>query len=177
VNNSSGAAAGASLAFNAIGWDMGNIAAAGINSVLGTDLGTTELPLLTQSYLLRSDVNTAGELSVLAQDMMSVDAQITNSADVVAGEAGTGVSVGAAMILASNRVRSDTRSFVDGKKRLESAAQATLTVGGGLTVSATDDASITADVSMSANVASGSGGAISAGGVFSRNDVRSQVLA
>jgi hypothetical protein len=81
------------------------------------------------------------------------------------------------MILASNRVRSDTRAFVDGKKQLAGADQAVLDVGGGLTVSAIDDAGISAEVSMSSNVAGGSGSTVAAGGVFSLNDVRSQVAA
>jgi hypothetical protein len=176
VSNSSGAAAGASLAFNAVGWDMGNIAAAGLNSLLGTDIGT-ESPLQTLAYLRGSDVTASGDVSVLAQDELALDAQISNASDVVAGDAASGMSVGAAMILASNRVRSETRAYADGKKRLEGAAQATLNVGGGLTVSATDDANITADVAMSANVDGGSGGAVAAGGVFSLNDVRSEVSA
>jgi hypothetical protein len=176
VSNSSGAAAGASLAFNAVGWDMGNIAAAGLNSLLGTDIGT-ESPLQTLAYLRGSDVTASGDVSVLAQDELALDAHISNASDVIAGDAASGMSVGAAMILASNRVRSETRAYADGKKRLEGAAQATLDVGGGLTVSATDDASITADVAMSANVDSGSGGAVAAGGVFSLNDVRSEVSA
>jgi hypothetical protein len=176
VSNSSGAAAGASLAFNAVGWDMGNIAVAGLNSLLGTDSGT-ESPLLTLADLRGSDVTASGDVSVLAQDELALDAQISNASDVVAGDAASGMSVGAAMILASNRVRSETRADADGKKRLEGAAQATLNVGGGLTVSATDDASITADVAMSANVDSGTGGAVAAGGVFSLNDVRSEVSA
>ena len=46
---SSGAAAGASLAFNAVGWDMGDIAAAGLNSSLGTDIGASASPLLTHA--------------------------------------------------------------------------------------------------------------------------------
>jgi hypothetical protein len=50
VSGSGGAAAGASLAFNAVGWDMGNIVAAGINSVLGTDLGTRELSFAQAAF-------------------------------------------------------------------------------------------------------------------------------
>jgi hypothetical protein len=173
---SSGAAAGASLAFNAVGWDMGNIAAAGLNSILGTDIGATASPLLTHAYVRGSDVTVAGEMSVTAENTMGIEALISNAADVLGGGAG-GMSVGAAMILASNRVRSDTRAFVDGKKQLAGADQALLDVGGGLSVSATDDAGISAEVSMSSNVAGGSGATVAAGGVFSLNDVRSQVAA
>ena len=174
VSGSSGAAAGASLAFNAVGWDMGNIVASGINSLLGTDLGATELPLLTQAFVRGSDVSTSGDASVTAKDAITVDAQIVNAADVLAGDAASGLSVGAALILASNRVRAETRAYIDGKKRLVSAAPSTFTSAGGITVSATDDSGITADAAMSANVSSG-GGAVAAGGVIVRNDVRSHV--
>jgi hypothetical protein len=53
---SSGAAAGASLAFNAVGWDMGNIAAAGLNSILGTDIGATASPLPQSSSCWKSAI-------------------------------------------------------------------------------------------------------------------------
>lgn len=122
----SGAAAGASLAFNAVGWDMGNIAAAGLNSILGTDIGATASPLLTQAYVRGSDLTVAGEMSLSAENTMGIQALISNSADVLGGGTGSGLSVGAAMILASNRVRSDTRAFVDGNKPLAGADQAAL---------------------------------------------------
>jgi hypothetical protein len=133
--------------------------------------------LLTHAYVRGSDLTVAGEMSVSAENTMGIEALISNSADVLGGGAGGGLSVGAAMILASNRVRSDTRAFVDGKKQLAGADQAALDVGGGLAVSAIDDAGISAEVSMSSNVAGGSGTTVAAGGVFSLNDVRSQVAA
>ena len=68
VTSSSGSAAGATLAFNAIGWDMGNIAAAGLNSLLGTDIGTTEKPLAIEAVVERSDLTAGGDVSVTASD-------------------------------------------------------------------------------------------------------------
>ena len=90
---STGAAAGASLAFNAVGWDMGNIAAAGLNSILGTDIGATASPLLTQAYVRGSDLTVAGEMSVSAENTMGIEALISNSADVLGGGASGGLSL------------------------------------------------------------------------------------
>lgn len=52
---SGGSALGASLAFNAVGWRMGNIAVGAISSLIGSDLGSTEQPLETLAFVSGSD--------------------------------------------------------------------------------------------------------------------------
>lgn len=175
VSNSSGVAAGGALAFNAVGWDMGNIAAAGLNSLLGTEIGVSELPLLTQAVIRASNARATGNVSVTAEDTATINAAIVNASDVLSGSA-SGLSVAAALILASNRVRSDTRAFVDGRMPLASAPMGTLVAVENLLVSAIDTAAINADVALSAAARSG-GVAIGAGAVIARNDVRSGVNA
>ena len=175
MTESAGSAGGASLAFNAVGWDMGNIAAAALNSLIGTDVGFTVLPLETLAFISTSQVSAAGDVAVTAQDLIEISAFLSNSAEASSGAAASALSVAAGAVLASNRVRSSTRAYIDGRDS-QGLRHYALSLGAGLEVLADDAASITADVSMSA-VSSGAGGSsVSVGGIVVRNDVRNDVL-
>ena len=92
---------------------MGNIAAAGLNSLLGTDLGTTELPLVIDARIEGGDVTAGGDVSVVATDEAAIAATISNESAATASSAGLGV--GASAILASNLTRPETTSATRGR--------------------------------------------------------------
>ena len=164
-----GAALGASLAFNAVGWRMDNLALGAISSLIGSDLGATEQPLETRALVSGSDLRAAGAVSVTALDAIALDAVIVNRAD--ASSSMGALAFGAAAVLASNRVRSDTRAAIE-----RTAGGGSVVATGSVCVSAHDEAAITADVEMSA-VAVVAGAAMAVGGIVVRNDVRGAVVA
>ena len=177
VSDSPGAAGGASLSFNAVGWDMGNIAAATINSLLGSDIGTTSIPMEILSLVTNSTVDAGGDLTITATDEIALDAYISNSAESSASEAAGALSIGAAAVLASNRVRSDTRARVYGLRDNDTNDLLhVLTIGGAVDIGAEDAASIAAEVSMSSSASTTGGSAVAVGGIVVRNDVRNTVL-
>ncbi|MBU6188741.1 MAG: LEPR-XLL domain-containing protein, partial [Betaproteobacteria bacterium] len=175
VTNAPGAAGGISLAFNAVGWDMGNIALAGINALLGTDLLTDELPLETTALVMGTDLSAGGDISVRAVDAIALTAEVSNESEANAGAAAAS-SVGASGILASNRVRAETRALIRGHND-DDAGLVAIEAGGSISVEAEDESAIEADVTMTAAASSGGGAAMAVGGIVVRNDMRAGVLA
>ncbi len=175
VTNAPGAAGGISLAFNAVGWDMGNIALAGINALLGTDLLTDELPLETTALVMGTDLSAGGDISVRAVDAIALTAEVSNESEANAGAAAAS-SVGASGILASNRVRAETRALIRGHDD-DDAGLVSIEAGGSISVEAEDESAIEADVTMTAAASSGGGAAMAVGGIVVRNDMRAGVLA
>ncbi len=177
VTGAAGSAGGAALAFNAVGWDMGNVAAASLNALIGSDVGFTSLPLETLAVVRASDVKAGADLSVLAEDGIELAAEISNAAQASSGNSESALSVGAAAVLASNRVRSNTRALIAGADRIEGNLVNAIEAGGSITVNATDSASINASVAMSALAAASGGSSVAVGGIVVRNDLRNEVLA
>ena len=160
-------ALGVSLAFNAVGWRMGDMAASVISSLLGADLNLTELPFNTLAFVSGSDLQAAGAVSVTAVNAMDLDAVIVSRPEETAA---LGLlSFGAAAVLSSNRVRSDTKAYIE-----RAAGSGAVVASGSVTVSAIDKADILADVSMRAVVP---GVGLAVGGMVVRNDVRGTVAA
>jgi cell division protein FtsL len=159
-----GSAFSASLAFNAIGWRMGDIGAGALSSLLGADLNASELPLNTLAFVSASDIRSAAAVSVTAVNDTTLKAVMLSQASVSSGLGA--LSWGAAAVLTSNRVRSDTKAYIE-----RASGSGSVVAGGAVTVSASDKAEILADVSLSA------AGGMAVGGILVRNDVRSAVAA
>ncbi|MFM8555520.1 MAG: beta strand repeat-containing protein, partial [Betaproteobacteria bacterium] len=175
VTNAPGAAGGLSLAFNAVGWDMGNIALAGLNALLGTNLLTDELPLETTAIVIGTDLSAGGDISVRAVNSIALTAEVSNESETNAGAAAA-PAVGASGILASNRVRAETRALIRGHDD-DDAGLVIIEAGGSIAVEAEDESAIEADVTMTASAASGGGSATAVGGIVVRNDIHARVLA
>jgi hypothetical protein len=155
---------GASLAFNALGWRMGDIGAGALSSLLGADLNASEFPLDTLAFVSGSDIRSAAAVSVTAVNDITLEAlMLSQAGDTSALGA---LSWGAAAVLTSNRVRSDTKAYIE-----RASGRGSVVAGGSVTVSASDKAEILADVRLSAT------GAMAVGGVLVRNDVRGAVAA
>ena len=164
---SEASAFGASLAFNAIGWQMGGIGAGAISSLLGADLNVSEWPLDTLAFVSGSDIRSAAAVSVTAVNDITLEAVMVGQADLTSALGA--LSWGAAAVLTSNRVRSDTKAYIE-----RASGSGSIVAGGSVTVSASDKAQILADVSLSAAVA---GSGVAVGGILVRNDVRGAVAA
>ncbi|WP_396431920.1 hypothetical protein, partial [Limnohabitans sp.] len=161
---SEASAFGASLAFNALGWRMGDIGAGALSSLLGADLNASEFPLDTLAFVSGSDIRSAAAVSVTAVNDITLEALMLSQAG--ATSALGALSWGAAAVLTSNRVRSDTKAYIE-----RASGRGSVVAGGSVTVSASDKAEILADVRLSA------AGAMAVGGVLVRNDVRGAVAA
>ena len=53
----------------------------GANSLIGTDVGFTVLPLETLAFISTSQVSAAGDVAVTAQDLIEISAFLSNSAE------------------------------------------------------------------------------------------------
>ncbi|MBF0461391.1 MAG: LEPR-XLL domain-containing protein [Magnetococcales bacterium] len=198
TSSAAGSAAGISLAFNAIGWKMADPVSASLDSLLGTDLGFTGGAYEILADVSGSKVSTDRNPSVSADDAMDISSTITNKMTAVAVSS-TGLSVGAAAVLASNRVRTETRAYVKGRAKAiagsdvtvgdaldpeatgsgadPTASTADFSLQGSLTVTASDDAKIDSEVTIVSSSSSQSGSSVAVGVLVARNDVRNQVEA
>ncbi|MGA1392757.1 MAG: hypothetical protein ACO38W_06335, partial [Phycisphaerales bacterium] len=99
-----------------------------------------------------SDLEAGGDITVSAVDSIALTAEISNESETDAGES-TGSAVGASGILASNRVRSETRALIRGHDD-DDAPLVSIVAGGFITVAAEDESAIEADVTMTASASS-----------------------
>jgi hypothetical protein len=108
---------GITLAFNSIGWLSQNVLFNAIDAILGDPLLASafggEQPAQTQAYILNSALSVGGDLSLVAVNEAQLNATVSNVADSAAsalyganGKAGGGA-------LASNKVSSLARAFID----------------------------------------------------------------
>lgn len=102
-----GSAVGVGLAFNAIGWDVGNLAVVALDSLLGVDLAGGEV-LATRAAVERSRLSAGGDIGVEAASTLQVGATVTNAAESVDAALYGATGLGAAAILSSNRQRTST---------------------------------------------------------------------
>ena len=108
---------GASLALNFIGWNLGTgvaqTALAGVDALLGTDFGATETPWLVQAYGRNAVLNATGDLLVSADSAPLINSTVDNTAK--SNNVGIfGVkSSAAASILATNKLSSGSKAFID----------------------------------------------------------------
>ncbi|MBF0461945.1 MAG: hypothetical protein HQL87_11155, partial [Magnetococcales bacterium] len=137
----SGSAVGVSVAFNAIGWQMGNVVTAGLDALLGTSTGTLDAADTTASITL-SKVHAAGNIAVTAESVPVLNATVSNAAESTASSLFGASSMGVAALLVSNRVRSTARAYIEEDETVDILA------GGDLVVTATDQAGVYANAKV-----------------------------
>ena len=149
-------------AFNTIGWQAENVLFAAADALLSGDplvtgFFTGQQPAEAQAYILNSDVDVADDLSLTAASAARLNATVSNVSE---SEASALVNAGGkafADIIASNKVSSFAKAFVD-----NSGVTGTeeVIVGGDVLISAQDTAGIFANSKlMSASSTSNDGGA------------------
>ncbi|WP_322892276.1 LEPR-XLL domain-containing protein, partial [Yoonia sp. 72] len=165
-------AVGASIAFNSVGVDGQNILFNLADTFIGTTVATPN-PSSATARVARSTVDVADDLSVTADNLTTINAEIVNAAvatGVSVADRSDAVSVGA--IIAMNRTAADTVA--------EIVAAPTVQVGGSVTVTADDvsaiDATVTA-TSVSAAVGTGGSKSVSVAASFARNEITSNARA
>lgn len=155
-------ALGASVAFNSMGYETGNLWADALNVLLGTTIGQVADPLKTRVTLTDVTADMGGDVEVSATAKPTVEATVVSSAS--ADEE----SLGMGLVLSGNRIRSDVVVTIDGDSADPSVQ---LLAGGGLAVTASDEATITSAATVEATSAGGP----AAGGLAARNEVDSTV--
>ena len=142
------------IAFNSIGWKSQNILFNGIDAFLGDSLIADALggtrPAETLAHITNATVDAGGALSVTAESSAQLNATISNAADSTASALYNAKGKAAGAILASNKVNSVARAYLQ---------DVVATVTGALAVEASDTAAIYANVKMvSSSVTSNDGG-------------------
>ena len=165
TSDTTGIAAGPSVAFNALGWTFGGTtgnAFAGfaletINTLLGTQIGDSPQPVTSQASISDSSVSAAGSVSVTAESQPQLNATVSNAAASTSSALYGASGSSASGILASNRVASQAEAFIDNSG---AATGVTVSAGAGVTVSATDTSGIYSNSKVvSSSITTSDGGA------------------
>ena len=161
---------GAAMAFNAVGWDMSGILMATLDDFLGdlsSDWIETILPMaestptLTRAYLLDTDVDAAGDLTVHATSAPQINATVSNAAETTASSLYGALGASAGFVLASNKVNSEALASIDYSDTYAHVpGEDDVSTGGTISVQASDDAGIYSNVKIvSSSITTSDGGA------------------
>ena len=159
--DTSGVAAGPSIAFNALGWTFGQsftgFALETINTLLGTQIGDSPQPVTSQASISDSSVSAGGSLSVTAESQPQLNATVSNAATSTSSALYGASGSSASGILASNRVASQATAFID---NTGAATGVSVSAGAGVTVSASDNSGIYSNSKVvSSSITTSDGGA------------------
>ena len=135
-------ALGASLAVNFIGWNITSVALSAIDALLGTSFGATEEPLVTAAYVTDSTITATGDLEVVARSLATVNSTVSNAAQTTTSGLFGASSMAADAVVARNKISSAAQAY---------AEDATVDIGGALTVAAHDEAGIFSNASLVAS--------------------------
>ena len=150
------------FAFNTVGWKAQNVLFAAADAFVSGDPLVAGLfegaePAEVQAYIVNSDVDVAGDLSVTAAGEALLNATTSNASESAAGALidATGESEGD--IVTSNKVNSFAKAYIDNSKATNGQQ---IIAGGSVTVTAADEAGVFANVKLvSASSTSNDGGA------------------
>jgi hypothetical protein len=154
-------AVGVVLAFNTIGWQAQNVLFNTLDALLGdpviaSALGDAE-PAQVQAYILNSDVDAAGGITLSALNLAQINAVVGNEATAAAVALFGANATTAAGVLASNMVNSQSRAYLQDD---DSSAGRTVQAGQAIGIEARDSAVIDARTRLAAmSSASNDGGA------------------
>ncbi|MCO6459637.1 MAG: hypothetical protein J5I93_30345, partial [Pirellulaceae bacterium] len=149
---------GVVFAFNTIGWDASNIFLQAFDAILGDNFLTSPQPAHAHARLLDSVVVADGDLTVWADSSAQLHATTGNEQQAEATNtfvtrAKFGFDgLAASGILASNKVSSDAKAWIDFTP--SHLGPRTVTAGGTLEVTAIDTSSIMADTTLVATAVS-----------------------
>ncbi|MDZ7841198.1 MAG: DUF4347 domain-containing protein [Gammaproteobacteria bacterium] len=153
---------GITLAFNTIGWQPQNVLFNAVDALLGDPLISEafdgEDPARTHAYILNSDIDAGGDVDVSADNAAQLNATVSNAAESAASAlfGATGQAFGG--ILASNKVSTSSRAYVDYEAGHGVATE--VDAGGGVSITAEDNAGILANSKMvSSSITTNDGGA------------------
>jgi hypothetical protein len=147
-------AVGLVLAFNTIGWDAQNLLLKAVDALIGTNLGNQD-PSETNAYILDTNLNIAGDLTINADNSAIVNATVSNAADSQASAlygAGGSASSG---LLSSNMVSSNAKAYIQ-----FTSEQGIVQIAGKTDISALDNSGIYANAKIvSSSITTNDGGA------------------
>ena len=109
----SGTSSVTAIAFNAIGWEIDNFAGKAINTLLNVDVADTENSADVQAYITNSDITTADNLNVNATNETQINSTVSNAATSTASALFGAKALSNNDILASNRVSSTAKAYID----------------------------------------------------------------
>ncbi|MEM8721737.1 MAG: DUF4347 domain-containing protein, partial [Cyanobacteria bacterium P01_G01_bin.39] len=164
TTSSGDGAFGVVLAFNTVGWEMNelSILALSDDAVMADLLGAPDTssvfnlqqPASTQAFILDSNVSAGGDLSITADNIAQIDADVSNDSTSAASALVNASGKAAGLIFSSNKVVSSADAYIQ-----ETGTVNTVNAQGSITIAAEDAAGIDADISLlSESVTSNDGG-------------------
>ncbi|MDP3513146.1 MAG: DUF4347 domain-containing protein, partial [Sulfuritalea sp.] len=149
-------AAGASIAFNTIGWST-NAGYQTVDALIGTAIGTEQAQDV-KAYIVNSTVTAGGNISVSAKSDAQLNATVSNAASSTSSSLYGASSSATSGILASNMVSSNAQAYIE-----DAAGTRTRSViaTGAISISAEDHAGIYANSKVvSSSITSSDGSAL-----------------
>ena len=146
-----GVAVGFIMAANTVGTGFQDLLASAVDTIAGGNVLGTSAPTETTAYIKDSSVNAAGALNVSSTSTETVNATVGNEtlADIEPSDGARSYSAGA--VVSINQILTSVTAYIDNDNSTGGRpAEATVTSGAALTVSATDDAGISASTTMTA---------------------------
>jgi hypothetical protein len=99
------------LAFNTIGWDAQNLLFKAVDALIGTNLGN-QAPSETNAYMLDTNLNIVGDLTINADNSAIVNATVSNAEDSQGSALyGAGGSASSGLLF-SNMVSSNAKAYI-----------------------------------------------------------------
>ncbi|WP_395446238.1 LEPR-XLL domain-containing protein (plasmid) [Aminobacter sp. UC22_36] len=157
---SSGKTIGFVIAFNAVGYEPGNLLFDAVDTLIGSpEIGKAlkaESPVLTTAYIKNSSIDVGGDIALVAVNVAGIKSVLGAESlmewenDFAAG-AKYGVSgTAAGAILASNKVSAGASAYIDNSAAVDGSGNATKTVkaGGKVDIKADNAATISADIKV-----------------------------
>src|SRR5690606_31932182 len=108
------ASVGVSVALNTIGWDVGNLALAALESLLGdAELLSNGSPTEVSAYIEDSSVVAAGVVGVAAVSMSQVNSTVSNAVTSTSSTMYKGRGGGVSGLFSGNKVNAEVRAWID----------------------------------------------------------------
>ncbi|MBN2326053.1 MAG: LEPR-XLL domain-containing protein, partial [Candidatus Omnitrophica bacterium] len=146
---------GASIAFNAIGWEIDNFFTRTIDTLLGTDVNDAENPADVTAFIQDSTVSAAGDLALTALSKTKINATVSNAAVSTASSLYGAQGMAASGVLASNWMSSTAKAYID-----YTGAAGKVNAKGSITVAAQDQSEIHSNSKIvSSSITTSDGGA------------------
>ncbi|MCP3937882.1 MAG: hypothetical protein GY708_21245, partial [Actinomycetia bacterium] len=150
-------AVGFVFAFNSIGWKSQNILFDTVDTLLGTPLINTAQPAEVIAAIVNSTVDTAGDLTVTADNEVGLNATVSNAASSAASALFGATGMAASGILASNKVNTDAQAYV---RHTAFSGATSVDAAGSVTIAAKDEAGVFSNSKLvSSSITTNDGGA------------------
>ena len=155
---------GVTLAFNTLGWEAQNLLVNTFDALIGDPLYAGafggEVPARAHAEVSNTPIDAAGAINVHADNAAQLNATVSNAASSAASALFDAGGWSAAGLLASNKVSTSAKAYIDNSAQAEDLNNPDVNADGSIAITASDNAGIYANVKLvSSSISTNDGGA------------------